>query len=96
MKTAAVSELKSHLSEYLSRVKAGSEILITDHGKPIARLVPLARPNNLRESLVIMEKQGLIKIGSGKLPKDFWAMDRPKDPKGLVLKALLEEREEGR
>jgi prevent-host-death family protein len=43
MKTASVSELKSHLSEYLSRVKAGSEILITDHGKPVARLVPLSR-----------------------------------------------------
>lgn len=96
MKTAAVSELKSHLSEYLKRVKAGAEILITDHGKPIARLVPLSRPKNLRESLVIMEKHGLIKLGSGKLPKEFWAMARPEDPKGLVLNALLEEREEGR
>ena len=39
-----------------------------------------------------MEHDRLIKLGSGRLPKDFWRMPRPKDPKGLILKALLEER----
>jgi prevent-host-death family protein len=96
MKTAPVSELKARLSEYLNQVKAGMEVLITDRGKPVARLVPILRSKDLKESLVRMEKQGLIKLGSGKLPKDFWRMDRPDDPQGLVLKALLEEREAGR
>jgi len=96
MKTAPVSELKARLSEYLNQVKAGMEVLITDRGKPVARLVPIPRPKDLKESLVRMEKQGLIRLGSGKLPKDFWRMDRPDDPRGLVLKALLEEREAGR
>ena len=96
MKTAPVSELKAHLSEYLNQVKAGMEVLITDRGKPVARLVPFPRTKNLKESLVRMEKQGLIKLGSGKLSRDFWRMDRPDDPQGLVLKALLEEREAGR
>jgi prevent-host-death family protein len=96
MKTAAVSKLKAHLSDYLNQVKAGSEILITDHGKPVARIVPLSRQKNLRESLAKIEKQGLIKLGSGKLPKDFWAMSKPGDPKGLIRSALLAEREEGR
>ena len=96
MKTAPVSDLKARLSEYLNQVKAGMEVLITDRGKPVARLVPISRSKNLKESLVSMEKQGLIKLGSGKLSKDFWRMDRPDDPQGLVLKALLEEREAGR
>ena len=96
MKTAAVSKLKAHLSEYLNQVKAGSEILITDHGKPVARIVPLSRQKNLRESLTKIEKQGLIKLGSGKLPKGFWTLPKPEDPKGLIRSALLEEREEGR
>jgi prevent-host-death family protein len=96
MKTAGVSELKARLSEYLNQVKAGMEVLITDRGKPVARLVPIPRSKDLKESLVRMEKQGLIRLGSGKLPKDFWRMDRPDDPRGLVLKALLEEREAGR
>jgi prevent-host-death family protein len=93
MKKAAVSELKAHLSEYLNQVKAGGEILITDRGKPVARLVPIARSKTNKEALIQMEKQGLIRLGSGKLPKDFWAMPRPEDPEGLALKALLEERE---
>ena len=96
MKTAAVSELKARLSEYLNQVKAGMEVLITDRGKPVARLVPISRSKDLKESLTRMDKQGLIRLGSGKLPKDFWRMQRPDDPEGLVLKALLEEREAGR
>jgi len=96
MKTAPVSDLKARLSEYLNQVKAGMEVLITDRGKPVARLVPIPRSKDLKESLVRMEKQGLIRLGSGKLPKDFWKIDRPDDPRGLVLKALLEEREAGR
>ncbi len=96
MKTAAVSELKARLSEYLNQVKAGMEVLVTDRGKPVARLVPVSRAENLKESLVRMEKQGLIRLGSGKLPKDFWRIPRPEDPEGLVLRALLEERETGR
>ena len=96
MKIAAVSKLKAYLSEYLSQVKAGNEVLITDRGKPVARLVPISRAKASEESLTRMEKQGLIKLGSGKLPKDFWSMPRAEDPQGLVLKALLKEREQGR
>lgn len=96
MKIAAVSKLKAYLSEYLSQVKAGDEVLITDRGKPVARLVPILRIKTTEESMIRMEKQGLIKLGSGKLPKDFWSMPRAEDPEGTVLKALLEEREGGR
>jgi prevent-host-death family protein len=96
MKIAAVSKLKAYLSEYLNLVKAGNEVLITDRGKPVARLVPISRTKAAKESVARMEKQGLIKLGSGRLPKDFWSMPRAEDPQGLVLKALLQEREEGR
>lgn len=96
MKIAGVSKLKAYLSDYLNQVKAGTEVLITDRGKPVARLVPIARTKAAKESLTRMEKQGLIKLGSGRLPKDFWTLPRPEDPKGLVRRALIEEREEGR
>ena len=96
MKTTAITDLKARLSEYLNQVKAGTEILITDRGKPVARLIPLSRSKDFKDSLVRMEKQGLVRIGSGKLPKGFWRMYRPDDPDGMVLKALIEEREAGR
>jgi prevent-host-death family protein len=96
MKIAAVSELKAKLSDYLNQVKAGGEVLITDRGRPVARLVPVPRSKVTRESMTEMEREGLIKLGSGRLPKEFWSLHRSGDPQGLVLKALLEERERGR
>lgn len=96
MKTAAVSQLKASLSEYLRRVRAGEEVLVTERGRPIAKLTPVVTALALPEHLVEMEKRGLIKVGSGKLPKGFWDLPRPRDPKGLIVKAVLQEREEGR
>ena len=71
MKTAAISELKARLSEYLNQVKAGIEVLITDRGNPVARLVPVSRPRDFKDSLGKMEKQGLIRLGSGnRIPRN--------------------------
>ena len=63
----------------------------TDRGKPVGQLMPISHPQNPRDSLARMEKKALIKLGSGKLPKAFWKMPRPKDQQGFVLRALLEE-----
>jgi prevent-host-death family protein len=95
MKTTTVSKLKASLSEYLRSVKAGEEVLVTERGRPIAKLIPSASSKSLPDHLVEMEKQGLVKLGSGKLPKGFWNLPRPKDPKGLIVKAVIREREEG-
>jgi prevent-host-death family protein len=37
----AVTELRAHLSEWLERARAGSEVVITDRGVPVARLLGL-------------------------------------------------------
>lgn len=39
MITVGAFEAKTHLSSLLDRVAAGEEVVITKHGKPIARLV---------------------------------------------------------
>lgn len=93
MKTASVSKLKASLSEYLRQVKLGEEVLVTERGRPIAKLAPAGSQASPRH-LIEMEKGGLIKLGAGKLPKDFWNLPRPKDPKGLVVKTVLRERDE--
>ena len=97
MKVAAVAELKASLSRYLAVVKVGEEVLVTERGRPIAKIVPLAVPQDQEQKrLRQMEVQGLLRVGSGRLPRGFWDAPRPKDPTGEVLKALLEERREGR
>jgi prevent-host-death family protein len=50
-----VRELKARLSEYLRAVHAGQELTVTAHGRPIARLVPVASCGGglvIREPLV--------------------------------------------
>lgn len=96
MIVTTVSKLKASLSEVLRRVKAGEEVLVTERGRVIARLSPPVSSSDLPESLRDLERRGLVRLGTGKLPKDFWRIPKPKDPKGLVMKALLEERAEGR
>lgn len=45
MKTLGVEELKEHINEILRMVKEeGETIEVTDHGKAVARLVPVSEP----------------------------------------------------
>ncbi len=43
MKKAGIREARQNLSELLEYVKKGREIVITDRGEPVARLVPMRR-----------------------------------------------------
>jgi prevent-host-death family protein len=71
MKTASVAKLKASLSEYLRQVKAGEEVLMTERGKPVAKLTPTDSSEALPEYLREMEKHRFVKRGIGKLAKIF-------------------------
>ena len=97
METAAVAKLKASLSEYLAMVKAGEEVIVTDRGKPVARLVPLIGDRRgSSPHLLALERAGLARIGTGQLPRNFWRLPRPTDTKGMASALLLKEREQGR
>jgi prevent-host-death family protein len=36
-----IRELRLNLSRYVARVREGAEVIVTDHGKPVARLGPI-------------------------------------------------------
>ncbi|MCY4612132.1 MAG: type II toxin-antitoxin system prevent-host-death family antitoxin [Nitrospira sp.] len=95
-KTTTVSQLKTSLSAYLRQVKTGEEVLITEYGRPIARLLPIENSVSLSEHLQDMEKKGLLKRGEKPLSADFWNLPRPADPQGAVRSAVLSERKESR
>jgi len=44
MRSVSLAEAKTRLSELLGEVAGGEELVITRHGKPVARIVPLERP----------------------------------------------------
>ena len=43
MRTAGVREARQNLSALLDEVRKGREIVITERGRPVARLVPVDR-----------------------------------------------------
>ena len=47
MTSVGVRELKTHLSRYLQEVRAGETIVVTDRGKPVARIVPAQIPEDI-------------------------------------------------
>lgn len=93
MRTTTVSQLKASLSAYLRQVKAGEEVVITEHGCPVARLLPVPSPESVPEDLRDLEAKGLLERGRKPLPADFWDLPRPADPGGSVRGAVAHERE---
>ncbi len=54
MKVVGVRDLKAHLSETLEEVESGEVIEITNHGRSVARIVPIDRrptPQEIAEAL---------------------------------------------
>lgn len=61
MITVGTFEAKTHLSSLLDRVMAGEEVVITKHGKPIARLVAAHRIDEARANDAFAKLKALRK-----------------------------------
>jgi prevent-host-death family protein len=47
-----VRDLKNNLSRYLDRVQGGDEVIVTEHGRPVARLSSIDHPSDKLASLI--------------------------------------------
>lgn len=102
MKKASISILKAQLSRYVDAVKSGEEVIVTERGRPVARLGPLTGAQAPDGRIAQLVREGRLRpperagavheflagvtAGAGPLA----------DPAGRSLAALLEERAEGR
>lgn len=93
MRTVSISELKAKLSQHLRHVRNGGRLIVTSRGRPVAVVGPVAAADE-DERLARLEAEGVIRRG-GLVSDAYWEIDLPRDPDGALLKALLEEREEG-
>jgi prevent-host-death family protein len=93
---AGVAQLKAGLSRYLERVKAGHEVVVTDRGQPVARIVPIgtaALQGSRRARLV---REGTLIPGRGRVRASLLRRPAGSATSGrAVLDALLEDRREG-
>jgi prevent-host-death family protein len=96
MKTASISATKNQLSALLERVRQGETILITDHDRPVAKLVPIGTESGSETpgQISALERQGIVRRGHGKKCR---LTPPPKPATGTsAVAALLEERETAR
>ena len=96
METTGVAALKARLSRYLDRVKGGQEVVVTEHGRPIAKLVPLPPVKGREARRDRLARAGFLILGRGRVRA---SLGRP--PKGppvgrAVLQALLDDRRAAR
>ena len=70
METVGARELKTRLGTYLRRVREGVTLIITDRGRPVAELRPLAEAAYAEEeALLELAGKGIVTLGTGKLPR---------------------------
>jgi len=81
MTSIGVRELRQNASRYLRRVQAGETIEVTDRGRPVARLVPVANGSTW-ERLVA---EGRVSPARGSMD------DLPMPPRGPKGKPSISE-----
>jgi antitoxin (DNA-binding transcriptional repressor) of toxin-antitoxin stability system len=98
MKYAKIGELRDSLSRYIDQVREGSEVLVLDRDRPVARLVPAGgaspAPAGDAERLLDLERRGILRRGKGRYPEAL-KRGRPARVRGSVLADLRAERESG-
>jgi prevent-host-death family protein len=87
-------EANQRFSKAIKAVKSGKEVVLTERGKPIAVIKPIAREETLEEKIRRLETEGLLRAPSkrGPMPAPSW---KPIRVKGKPLSQIIsEERDE--
>jgi len=91
MKSIGVQELRENASKYLHEVQRGESFQITQRGRPVALLRPVANRDRLEE----LEAQGRVRPGNGKSVLDIKPVKLKKGQRPLseiLLRMRNEER----
>ena len=99
MKTASITEANNNLSALIDGLKSGSPVLIVDRGRPVARLEPATTGAEAGDDgrLLRLVRDGLLRPRRAAPSPALFSQPPPRAKAGAsAVKALLEERREGR
>jgi prevent-host-death family protein len=85
MISVGIKELKTKLSSYIDRVRQGEEVVITEHGKEVALVIPISKERKALKSLI---DAGKARWSGGK-PE---GLDNVKMKGKSLSKTVIEER----
>ena len=84
MRAVGVRELRDGLSRFLAEVRAGRSITVTDHGRPVARIVPVDEPDPLERLIA----EGLLQPARQRTR----SAPRPVEASGTVSDLVADQR----
>lgn len=92
--SVGIRDAKTHLSKFLKMVQEGGEVILTDRGRPVGKIVPIQKEDlPLSARIKRLEDQGLLearrKKGRKKAPTPIPV------PDDIVQRFLREDRENG-
>ena len=96
MKKASITILKAHLSRYLDAVKSGEEVIVTERGRPVARLSGVDAEGTPTGRAARLVREGRMRPPTHPTSRQVCIEPTSADPQGRSLELLLRERAEGR
>ena len=88
--TIGIREAKANLSRFLKSVQEGNEVVLTDHGRPVGKIVPIPTAElPLSVRLQRLEEQGVVSPAPDRFDKCPAPIALPDD---LAQRLLQEER----
>ncbi len=98
MRSVNIAELKNNLSRYLRRVRAGEEILIRDRNLPVAKIIPIAMPDDIHAEERALAARGLLTLPeeppTPEFWEAFWATPGANVPEDVAAAAVVADRDE--
>lgn len=89
MRKVGTRELKNRLSQYLRQVRRGRSLVITDRGKPVAQLTPIADSGAGDGELIAvlrrLEAQGKLRLPTGRMRKFRPVPGRGKSASEMII-----------
>jgi len=99
MRTFTITEAKNNLSALIDSLKSRSPVLIVDRGRPVARIEPITTELQAEGDgrLLRLVREGIVTPRRAAPPAMLFSQPPPRAKAGAsVIKALMDERREGR
>ena len=74
-RTVPIPEATKDLSRLITQAQAGDEVILTDAGRPVARLVPIVEPAQARTPGLNKGEVSISDDFDAPLPDAFWLGD---------------------
>lgn len=77
-KTVSINEIQNSVQTLIALTKNGDEIVIEENGEPLAKVIPIEKPTELKKRVAGVGKgtMWMREDFDDELPDEFWGFDK--------------------